>query len=139
MWRDIFPKFSKFSHIFNLLDIISILILLENTYEIQKEIKGGNYLRINQLGHFISNVIERIRPFLEDKKSLKFRNMNISGCMCKFCEDIAFDTTIEDLGIRLENEIGSFRRFISRYLHVLEYEIIEIGKVNPVVHDQRIF
>ena len=136
MWSDIFPKLS---HIFNLLDNISIIILLENTYEIQKEIKGGNYLRINLLGQFISNVIERIRPFLEDKKSLKFRNMNISGCMCKFCEDIAFDTTIEDLGIRLENEIGSFRRFISRYLHVLEYEIIEIGKVNPVVHDQRIF
>ena len=41
--------------------------------------------------------------------------MDISGCMCKFCEDIAFDTTIDDLGIRLENEIGSFRRFISCY------------------------
>ena len=102
MWSDIFPKLS---HIFNLLDNISIIIPLENTYEIQKEIKGGNYLRINLLGQFISNVIERIRPFLEDKKSLKFGNMNISGCMCKFCEDIAFDTTIEDLGIRLENEI----------------------------------
>ena len=65
--------------------------------------------------------------------------MNISGCMRKFCEDIAFDTTIEDLGIRLENEIGSFRRFISRYLHVLKYEMIENGKVNPVVRDKRMF
>ena len=96
MWSDIFPKLS---HIFNLLDNISIIILLENTYEIQKEIKEGNYLRINLLGQFIYNVIEKIRP------SFKFINMNISGCMCKFCEDIAFDTTIEDLGIRLENEI----------------------------------
>ena len=136
MWSDIFPKLS---HIFNLLDNIGIIILLENTYKIQKEIRGGNYLRINLLGQFISNVIERIRPFLEDKKSLKFRNMNISGCMCKFCEDIAFDITIEDLGIRLENEIGSFRGHISCYIHVLEYEMIENGKVNPFVCDQRIF
>ena len=37
--------------------------------------------------------------------------MNIGGCMCKFCEAIVFDTTIEDIGIRLENEIGSFRGF----------------------------
>ena len=96
MWSDIFPKLS---HIFNLLDNISIIILLENTYEIQKEIKGGNYLRINLLGQFIYNVIDRIRPFLEDKKSLKFRSMNINGCMCKFCQDITFDTTIEDLGL----------------------------------------
>ena len=48
--------------------------------------------------------------------------MDISGCMCKFCEDIAFDTTIEDLSIRLETEIGSFRQFISCYILVLEYE-----------------
>ena len=127
------------SHIFNLLDNISIIILLENTYKIQKELRGGNCLRINLLGQFISNAIDRIRPFLEDKRSLTFRNMDISGCMCKFCEDIAFDTTIEDLGIRLENEIGSFRRFISRYLHVLKYEMIENGKVNPVVRDKRMF
>ena len=65
--------------------------------------------------------------------------MNISGCICKFCEDIAFDTTIKDLGIRLENEIGSFRGYISRYIHVLEYEMIENGKVNTIVRDHRIF
>ena len=98
MWSDIFPKLS---HIFNLLDNISIIILLENTYEIQKEIKGGNYLRINLLGQFISNVIERIRPFLEDKRSLTFRNMDIGGCMCKFCQDIVCDNTIEPIGVRL--------------------------------------
>ena len=46
----------------------------------QKEIKGGNFLRINPLGQFIYDVIDRIRQFLEDKKSLKFRNMNNSGC-----------------------------------------------------------
>ena len=136
MWSDIFPKLS---HIFNLLDNISIVILLENTYEIKKEIRGDNYMRINLLGQFISDVIERIRPFLEDKKSLKFRNIKISGCMCKLCEDIAFDTTIEDLGIMLENEIKSFRGYISRYIYVLEYDLMKNCKINPVVRDQRIF
>ena len=136
MWSDIFPKLF---HIFNLLDNISILIHLENTYQIQKEMRGGRYLRINLLGQFISNVIERIRPFLEDKKPLKFRNMNINGCMCKFCQDITFDTTIEDLGIMLESEIGSLKGFINHYIRVLEYEMIENGKVNPVVRNQKIF
>ena len=105
----------------------------------QKEIKGGNFLRINLLGQFIYDVIDRIGPCLEDKKSLKFRNMNISGCMCKFCQDITFDTTIEHLGIMLESEIASLKGFISHYIHVLQYKMIENGKVNPVVHDQRIF
>ena len=59
--------------------------------------------------------------------------------MCKFCEAIVFDTTIEDIGIWLENEIGSFRGFVSHYIPVFEYEMIENGKVNPVVRDQRIF
>ena len=136
MWSDIFPKLF---HIFNLLDNISILIHLENTYQIQKEMRGGRYLRINLLGQFISDVIEKIRPFLEDKRSFMFRNMDIGRCMCKFCEDIVFDITIEDIGVRVENEIGSFRGFVSHYIPVLEYEMIENGKVNPVVGDQRIF
>ena len=67
MWSYIFPKLS---HIFNLLDNIGIIILLENTYEMQKEIKGGNFLRINLLGYFIYDVIDRIRPFLEDLSCL---------------------------------------------------------------------
>jgi len=46
---------------------------------------------------------------------------------------------IEDIGMKLENEIGSFRGFVSPYIPVLEYEMIENGKVNPVVPDQRIF
>ena len=136
MWSDIFPKLS---HIFNLLDNMSILILLENTYKIQVDIRGGKYLRIKLLGQFISDVIEGIRPFLEDKRSLVFRSMDIGGCMCKFCEDIVFHTTKEDIGERLENEIGSFKRFLSRYIPVLEYQMIENGKVNPVVRDQRNF
>ena len=86
-----------------------------------------------------ANVIDRIRPFLEDKKSLKFTNMNINGCMCKFCQDITFDTTIEHLGIMLESEIASLKGFISHYIHVLQYKMIENGKVNPVVRDQKIF
>ena len=101
MWRDIFPKFSKFSHIFNLLDIISILILLENNHDVQKEIRGGRYLRINLLGQFISDIIEIIRPFLGDKRLSTFRNMDIGGCMCKFCQDIVCDNTIEPIGVRL--------------------------------------
>ena len=67
----------------------------------QKEIKGGNFLRINLLGQFIYDVIDRIRQFLEDKKSLKFRNTNINGFMCKFCQDIVCDNTIEPIGVRL--------------------------------------
>ena len=136
MWRDIFPKLS---HIFNLLDNISILILLKNNYKIQKEIRGGRYLRINLLGQFISDIIEIIRPFLEDKRSLTFRNMDIGGCMCKFCQDIVFDTTIEVIGVSIESEIGSFKGFISRYIPILEYEMIENGNVNPIVCDKRIF
>ena len=136
MWSDIFPKLS---HIFNLLDNIGIMILLENTYEMQKEIKTGNFLRINLLGHFIYDVIDKIRPFLEDKKSLKFANMNINGCMCKICQDIAFDTTIEDIGIILENEIGSLKAYINCYINVLQYEMINNGKVNLVVRNQKIF
>ena len=59
--------------------------------------------------------------------------------MCKLCEDIAFDTTIEDLGLMLENEIKSFRGYIYRYIYVLEYDLMKNGKINPVVRDQRIF
>ena len=59
--------------------------------------------------------------------------------MCKFCQDITFDTTIEDLGIMLESEIGSLKGFINHYIRVLEYEMIENGKVNPVVRNQKIF
>ena len=139
MWRDIFPKFSKFSHIFNLLDIISILILLENNHDVQKEIRGGRYQRINLLGQFISDIIERIRPSLEDKRSLTFRNMDIGGCMSRFCQNVVFDTTIEAIGVRLESEIGSFKEFVSRYIPILDHEMIENGKVNPIVRDQRIF
>ena len=64
MWRDIFPKLC---HIFNLLDNISIAIALESTYEIEKEIRGDNYMRIKLLDLFISDVIERIRPFRSKK------------------------------------------------------------------------
>ena len=41
--------------------------------------------------------------------------------------------------MKLENEIGSFRGFVSHYIPVLEYEMIENGKVNQVVCEQRIF
>ena len=130
MWSDIFPKLS---HIFNLLDNISIAIVLESTYEIEKEIRGDNYMRIKLLDLFISDVIERIRPFLEVK------NVKISGCMCKVCQDITFDSTIEDLGKLLENEITTFKGYLSRYILVLDYDLVENGKINPVVRDQRIF
>ena len=105
------------------------------TQTLEEELRGGNYLRINLVDQFISNVIDRIRPVLEVKRLFTFRNMDISGCMCK---NIACDTTIQDLGIRLETEIRSFRRCINRYILVLEYEMIEKGKVNLVVRDQRI-
>ena len=59
--------------------------------------------------------------------------------MCKFCQDIVCDNTIEPIGVRLQSEIGSFKGFISRYIPILEYEMIENGKVNPVVRVQRIF
>ena len=59
--------------------------------------------------------------------------------MYKFCQDITFDTTIRDLGIMLESEIGSLKGFINRYIRVLEYEMIDNGKVNLVVHNQKIF
>ena len=70
MWSDIFRKLS---HIFNLLDNISIAIVLESTYEIEKDIRGDNYMRIKLLDLFISDVIERIKPYLEVK------NVKISG------------------------------------------------------------
>ena len=70
---------------------------LQNT----REIRGGRYLRINLLGQFISDIIEIIRPFLEDKRLSTFRNMDIGGCMCKFCQDIVCDNTIEPIGVRL--------------------------------------
>ena len=67
MWSDIFRKLS---HIFNLLDNISIAIALESTYEIEKEIRGDNYMRIKLLDLFISDVIEKIRPFLQVKNEI---------------------------------------------------------------------
>ena len=131
MWSYIFPKLS---HIFNLLDNIAIIILLENTDEIQKEIKGGNFVRINLLGRFIYNVIDRIRPFLENNKYLKFR-----GCMCKSCKDIALETSIKDLGILLESEIASLKGYINRQLNVLQYKMIKNGKVNLLMREQKMF
>lgn len=130
MWRDIFPKLC---HIFNLLDNISIAIALESTYEIEKEIRGDNYMRIKILDLFVSDVIEKIRPFLQVK------NVKISGCMCKICQDITFDSTIEDLGNLLEAEITTFKGYLSHYIHVLDYDLVENGKINPVVRDQKIF
>lgn len=131
MWSYIFKKLS---HIFNLLDNIAIIILLENTDEIQKEIKGGNFVRINLLGRFIYNVVDRIRPFLENNKYLKFR-----GCMCKSCQDIALETFIKDLGILLESEIASLKGYINRQLNVLQYKMIKNGKVNLLMREQKMF
>ena len=131
MWSYIFQKLS---HIFNLLDNKGIIILLENTYKIQKEIKGGNFLRINLLGHFIYDVIDRIRPFLENNKYLKFR-----GCMCKSCKDIDLETSIKDLGILLESEIASLKGYINRQLNVLQYKMIKNGKVNLLMREQKMF
>ena len=130
MWRDIFPKLC---HIFNLLDNISIAIALESTYEIEKEIRGDNYMRIKILDLFVSDVIEKIRPFLQVK------NVKISGCMCKICQDITFDSTIEDLGNLLEAEITTFKGYLSHYIHVLDYDLVENDKINHVVHDKKIF
>ena len=131
MWSYIFQKLS---HIFNLLDNIAIIILLENTDEIQKEIKGGNFVRINLLGRFIYNVIDRIRPFLENNKYLKFR-----GCMCKSCKNIDLETSIKDLSILLESEIASLKGYINRQLNVLQYKMIKNGKVNLLMREQKMF
>ena len=138
MWSDIFIRLS---HIFNLLDNISILILLENKYEMEKELKGGSYLRVKLLDQMIWHKIEKIRPFLELKRSIAFRNMNIGGCMCVFCQEIGFDTsaTMETMGEVLEHEIGSLKGLVGRCNPVINYQMTENGQINPINHDWRIF
>lgn len=66
-------------------------MLLNNNYELEKEMRGEHYLKINLLGNMLHDMVDDWQPFLEHKYSQNFISKDIKGCKSEYCNKIGFE------------------------------------------------